>query len=284
MATIGRMKKMPLRRLVVGLALLWCGWALASPSAWFEEVVAGTRGMTMAECPPWAAGADACATSRSPMDGTMVHFFGPPAGYSEGDEWGDWAQLPPLCHAMSDDAWPEGCRTAMDYFGADDFVVVLDRGHALLYLDDPEIERAVADSRADQEARARRGGAERRARLDAARAGNLAGMAFEDKVRAFQREFFEEYGYRVIDCPASQDRFAFAVCGATHGDAEVFMATLDIYLTHAEWFDGGVVTEWRGAVPDVYKGLTIDGRTVTVAFEGLQGTYGDEGTIYVNFD
>lgn len=160
--------------------------------------------------------------------------------------------------------------------------MVIQDHYVLLYLDHPALldEVAVARERVRQELAAREQA--NRERLEAERAAAAGNLATHAKIRQFAQELFRSMNVGERACPASQAAFTFAYCGQTHGDAEVFRLTTDMFLSSSQWFDGEVVTDWLGSALVPYKGVRIDGVLVTITFEANLGPYGNFGRAYVN--
>lgn len=265
----------------VVLFLLVFGVAWANPLAWFESELA--KG-DLRPCPSWAADADACGPAGGTLGGSkFLALNRPPAGYEFGGaDYHDWVEFPRRCYSGTNELWPRGCRIAMELRGPTQPVIVVRDRVVAFYLNNPGLvdEIAVARGRMSEEQAAREQA--NRERLEAERHAAVGSLSTRAKVETFARALFESMNVGVRSCPASQASFSFALCGQTHGDAEVFRLTTDLFLQSSNKFDGEIVTEWLGSSQVPYRGVRIDGVLVTITFEGSLGPYGNFGRAYVN--
>ena len=257
-------------------------FAYGAVDAWFAGLTEGPE-FAFAPCPDWAEDARACATVERILSHAVAALaFESPSGFrGVGEGFDRRVQVPDECQGWDTSVWRSGCRLMYEFTGPGSVVLVLDREYLLLYLDDARIEAELAAAKASRDGRRAAEDAARQSGLDAERRENLSGLDTIGKVREMTRDLFASLNYGSRTCEGFVTRARFALCGQTHGDVEVFTQFTETQLLRSAYFDGEIRGPWQieGAVARMP--LLIDGRRVTITFEGEQGPFQNFGTILI---
>ena len=250
--------------------------------AWFARLTEDPD-FASAPCPDWAEDARGCAVVLRSLRHAIsaLGFVSPPGFRGVGEGSDRRVQVPDQCQGWDTAVWRSGCRLMHEYIGPGTVVLVLDREYLLLYIDNVRIEAELAAAKDVRDARRASEEAARQSRLDAERRENLSGLDTIGKVREMTRDLFTSLNYGSRSCEGIGATAHFALCGQTHGDVEVFTQFTETHLLRSAYFDGEIRGPWQleGAVARMP--LLIDGRRVTITFEGEQRPFQNFGTILI---
>ena len=249
---------------------------------WFAAL--STNGaFAPASCPDWALDARACAALRTDWGAAVraLGFGGPPGFRAVGEGSLQRVQDPDGCQGWDTSARRPGCRLMYEFSGSGTVVLVLDRDYLLLHLDSPRAEAELAVAKAARDERLAAEDAGRLSRLDAERRANVGSLDTVGKVRAMTRDLFSRLNYGDRSCAGVSSGARFALCGQTHGDIEVFTQFTETHLMRSAYFDGEIAGPWVRQGRIARLPMRIDGRRVTIVFEGEQGPFQNFGTIAI---